>query len=256
MRAHPWCVLFVTLIAGVSSAGQAQASGYVHQGLTLGRSDWALDFGLGIGHHPHDTGAGLNFELAAGLTSFLQLGIRSGFRIGDEGRRTQADRFGRTFETETYGTDGDVMANPEISLKWEFVHGTADIGLDTRVYLPIEDGTRFGVMVAVPLALHIGHSVRLDTGIYVPILFYDPAVTRISFPLHLWIQANERLYLGPLTGVVINNPGGHTSVPFGFGIGAGMSHDVDLKIWLLFPDISGDGGAKSFGAGIGLQVRF
>jgi hypothetical protein len=256
MRAHPRYVLFVTLIVGVGATKGAQAAGYVHRGLTLGRSDWSLDFGLGVGHHPHDTGAGLNFELAAGLTSFLQLGIRSGLRIDDSGRRTQADYFGRTFETETYGTDHDVLANPEISLKWEFLHGTADMGLDTRVYLPIEDGTRFGVMVAVPLALHIGRSVRLDTGIYVPILFYDPAVTTISFPLHLWIQADDRLYLGPLTGVVIHNPGGHTSVPFGFGIGLGLSYDVDLKMWLLFPDVSGSGGAKSFGAGIGLQVRF
>ena len=60
----------------------------------------------------------------------------------------------------------------------------------------------------------------------------------------------------PLTGVRINNPGGHTTVPLGFGIGYAASYDVDIRTWILFPDVKGDGSAKSFGAGVGLQVRF
>src|SRR4051794_24634200 len=83
----------------------ALAAPWVHRPITLPRSDWAIDLGLGIGHldEPDATGLGLNLEASAGVTSFVQLGIRTGLRFGRDGRATQADVYGRTFETETYG---------------------------------------------------------------------------------------------------------------------------------------------------------
>jgi len=256
MRAHGQCVLFVTMVAVVvGGADVAEAAPFVNRPLTLSRSDFALDLGLGMHHlrNPDITGFGLNLELAVGLTSFLQLGIRSGVRISRDGRATQADEFGRMFETETYGTGGDTMANPEISLRWALVHSAVEVGLEGRLYLPVEDGTEVGVMIAVPVALHIGGAARLDTGLYVPILFYEPTRTVVSIPFHLWFQASHQLYLGPLIGVRYHDPGG-TTVPLGFGLGYSASYDVDLKTWLLFDNIKSD--AKNFGAGGGIQIRF
>jgi hypothetical protein len=249
-------VLFVTMVAAVvGSGGVAEAAPFVNRPLTLSRSDFALDLGLGM-HHlrtPDVTGFGINLELQVGLTSFLQLGVRSGLRISRDGRATQADSFGRMFETETYDVGGDTMANPEISLRWALVHTAVELGLEGRLYLPVEDGTDVGIMVAVPLILHVGGSARLDTGLYVPIIFSDPTRTTVSIPLRLWFQATNQLYLGPLMAVRFHDPGG-TSIPLGFGLGFSASYDVDLKTWLLFDNVKSN--AKNFGAGGGIQVRF
>src|SRR3954454_2627204 len=180
--------LVFLLLVGVfatTATGSALASPFVYRPITLSRSEWSLDLGLGLGHNdnPDLTGFGLNLEMAAGLTSFLQLGIRTGFRLNDDGRAVRADEYGRTFETETYGTGHRSVANPEISLRWALVHSTAELALEGRLYLPVEDGTNAGIMVALPIALHLGSSVRVDTGLYVPIIFNDPTTTVISFPL-------------------------------------------------------------------------
>src|SRR5688572_7664538 len=117
MRSLHRRVLIVTMVAGgLGGARAAEAASFVSRPLTLSRSDFALDLGLGLHHvrsSPEDiTGFGLNLEMKIGLTSFLQLGARTGFRIGRDGRFTQADEFGRMFETETYGTGHDSVANP------------------------------------------------------------------------------------------------------------------------------------------------
>jgi opacity protein-like surface antigen len=257
MRSHldPRCVLVVTaMVVVLGLGGVAEAAPFVNRPLTLSRSDWTLDFGVGAHHvrNPDFTGFGLNFELGIGLTSFLQLGVRTGVRIGNEGRATQADYFGRTFETETYGTAHGTVANPEVMLRWSLVHSTAELGLEGRLYLPTEEGSDVGIMLGVPVAIHIGGAARLDTGLYVPIIFSDSTRTLVSIPAHLWFQASHQLYLGPLTGVRFHDPG--TSVPLGFGLGYSVSYDIDLRTWLLFPNVKSN--ARNFGFGGGMQVRF
>jgi len=250
-------------VAVVPARAQA-APEWIYRGLTLPRGDVALDLGLGYGHDrfpgPPDRsidGFGMNLEISGGITHELELGLRTGFRIDDGGQYTQADRYGRPFETETYGTGGDRMANPEIKLRWSVARGSvAQLGLEARAYLPIEANTRFGVMFGVPLALRLG-TVRIDTGLFVPIIFTEPRTTSfVSIPLHLWIQASSTFWLGPLMGIRIDNPGGHTAYPFGFGLGTAMSRQIDLRAWFLFPDLNQDAAARTFGAGIALQIRF
>jgi len=260
MRQATWCV--AALAAFGATAGpvrEAEAAPFVNRPMTLSRSDWALDFGLGIGHRDEptdDTGFGLNLEIAAGLTSFLQLGVRTGIRFGSDGRVTGADYYGRTHETETYNTGGDTLANPEISLKYAIVDTSiAHLGIDARLYLPTDGDSKVGVMFGVPVGIHLGGVALLNTGIYIPIVFTDPVQNVISFPFHLWFQANDRVFLGPLTGVRIVNPGGNAQVPLGFAFGYSISYDADIKTWLLFPNVSDDG-ANRFGVGVGLQIRF
>lgn len=237
----------------------AVASPWVYRPMNLPRSDFSLDLGLGVGHRPEGdtTGLGVNLEMAAGLTSFIQLGVRTGLRLGHDGRATQADAYGRMFDTETWGTDGQPVANPEVSLRWLVVPGSAaELGLEARVVLPAEDGTDLTLMPALPLALHIGGAARIDTGLYIPITFHHDTVVTVSIPIHVWFQITSSTFLGPLTGVRFHDHGGGTTVPLGFGLGHALAHNVDLKTWLLFPDVNHSGSAKSFGGGIGLQVRF
>jgi hypothetical protein len=261
-RATPVAALLACAgIVALAPPAKAEAP-FIYRGITVPRGDVDLGIGFGVGHDDHDpgpsrTGVGINLELAFGLTHELELGLRTGFRLDDDGQATQADRYGRPFDTETYGTNNGRVANPEIRLRWSVARGsTAQIGLEWRAYLPIEPQSHFGMMFGLPIALHAA-SIRLDTGIYVPIIFSDPTMTIVSIPLHLWIQASSRLWLGPLFGVrIVSQNGTHNEYPLGFGLGSMLTRSIDLRTWFLFPDINRDEGARQFGAGVALQIRF
>jgi hypothetical protein len=240
---------------------------WIFRSLTLPRGDVALDLGLGLGHRPVDantsvTGYGMSLGIDVGVASDLELGLHTGIRFGAEGRATRADRYGRPWQTEGAGrpspTGADTLANPEILMRWSVARGrVAQLALEGRAFLPIEGGTRFGIMLAAPLRLRLG-AVGIDTGVYVPIIFEDPTASAISFPFQIWIQATRAVWLGPLLGIRIVNQRGttFTEYPFGFGLGVAMNPFVDLRTWILFPDISGDAAARTFGAGVALQIRF
>lgn len=267
-RARGWGRVVVGLAAVLSTFVFADrrahaAAPFVYRSLTLPRGTVALDLGLGFGRAPIDanrsySGFGMNLEIAGGITHDLELGVRTGVRFDYDGEATRADNYGRTFDTETYGTGHDRMANPELRLRWLVARGSvAQLGLEGRAYLPFESNTYFGVMFGLPLTLRLA-SVRFDTGLYVPIIFTEPQTTTIvSIPLHIWIQATSRFWLGPLLGLkIINQGGSHTEYPFGFGLGTMLSSAIDLRGWFLFPHINGNQAARTFGAGIALQIRF
>ena len=147
------------------------------------------------------------------------------------------------------------MANPELHLRWAIARGTASLGLEGRAYIPIENDSYFGVMVGLPLALHLG-SVRFDTGLFVPMIFREPeTVTAVSIPLHLWIQASNTLWFGPMFGWRHWSNGWGTQYPFGFGLGSALTRAIDLRTWFLFPDIRRSEGGREFGGGVALQFR-
>ena len=257
--------VFVVSVVVLAWASVAHADApWVYRSIVLPRGEVAVDLGFGLGHQPDGlpnngsiTGFGLNLALSAGVTHELEFGVRTGFRLDDGGQVTQADRYGRPFDTETFGTGFDTVANPEVHLRWAVARGsTAELGLEWRAYLPIENGSSFGMMFALPIVLRAG-SLRIDTGLYVPIIFTSPDTTTVvSVPLHLWIQATRTLWLGPLFGLQVYSNGGGDRYPLGFGLGTSLTHLVDLRTWILFPDISRNEAARTFGAGIALQLRF
>jgi hypothetical protein len=235
------------VLVGLAAVSEAWAAPpWVDRAITLPRGDWAFDLGLGLGHVPNNLGPGFNFEFGVGLTREIELGLRTGLRFNDDAIRAGADAYGRPFDTETYGTGNAAMANPEILLRGALIRGqVVELGLEGRMYLPFSRG--FGLMAGMPLAFHLGRSVRIDTGVYVPILFYDPGEAFISIPFHLWIQVTDRLWLGPLTGVRFHQhvgdrfapyPGDEVAVPLGFGLGYSFARNFDFKTWILFHDIS------------------
>ena len=111
-----------TFSASVASA----APRYVDRGITLPRHDWAFDFGLGIAHNydppRNPIGAGFNFEMAVSPVDRLELGVRSGARLGSDARLNAADgygpdAYGRLFDRQTFGTNRDDFANPELRIR-------------------------------------------------------------------------------------------------------------------------------------------
>jgi hypothetical protein len=248
-------------LAGLeTNAGAAER--WVDRPMTLHRLVFAGDVGLGIGHArrpgPDAVGAGMNLEGALGVTERLELGFRTGLRFGNDGRATGADNYARTLWTETYGTGGDTVANPELRIRWVAYSGSvAEVGLDGRVFLPVEEFTSFGMMFGVPLAFHVSDLLRIDTGAYIPVILSDPTFHGFSIPGYFWFQTSEKLWLGPMASLRIIDPGlgGHdTSLLLGFGLGYQVANAVDLKTMILFPAVNDDI-VRRFGAGFGVQFR-
>lgn len=237
------------------------APAWVDRSLTLPRHDFAFDGGIGLGHgrFPDRTGPGMNLEGAFAITDSVEIGVRTGLRFGNDARGIGADAYGRTLWTETYGTRFDTVANPEGRVRWAFYSGrVVEVGIDGRVYLPIETGSRIGGMFGMPFAFHLGSSVRIDLGVYVPVVFYDNTFAAITVPAYFWFQVSQKVWLGPMTSLRFIDPGGgasYTDLLLGFGLGIQVASAVDLKTMILFPRINQDEGARTFGAGFGVQIR-
>ena len=188
------------------------------------------------------------------ITSHIQLGVRSGARFNDEAKALGADQYGRIFDQETYGTGLDTFANPEISVTGSVVRtAVVELALQGRGYLPFETGTRPGVLLGMPLAVHLGSIARLDTGAYVPVLFYNPIQSQLSIPANFWFQVADRVWLGPMTGVRVHRNG--TDLRIGFGLGYQIASFLDFKTQFLFPAVNQDNGSQTFGFGVGLEIR-
>jgi hypothetical protein len=247
-----------------SVAGRAHAAPeWVDRPMTLPAGDFAFDVGLGVGHipgRPDDTNAGFNLEGAVGITSRVELGVRTGVRFGDGyDRSIQPDFYGRLFDRQTFDLGDAVVSNPEIRVVGALVRESiVELGLEGRVVIPFADNTGAGLLFGVPLAFHLGGIVRIDTGAYLPVIFpprRDDEVG-LNLPLDVWIQAASRFWLGPMTGLQFNAIGtdhGSTNVSLGIGLGYQITHAIDFKGSFLFPDLNDD--SRVFGFGVGLQFR-
>jgi hypothetical protein len=246
------------LLGLTSFVRPALAHSYMARSLTLPGSTFELGLGLGLGHLDVAgyTGLGINLELGYGLSSALELRFRTGLRLGENGRVTNADYYGRPFYTETYNLGNDAIANPQLGLRFALVKGgSVDVGFDAHAILPLDSASVFGMLVGVPLSLRLGERLKIDTGLFVPIRLTEPETTfDTSIPFHIWIRANQSTYLGPMLGVYIHDHGAGRDVPFGFGVGTSISYDAEVRFWLLVPDIRDD--SRDFGLGVGLYVLF
>ena len=236
---------------------------YVARPITLPRFDWAFDFGLGVGHaetggrFPNTyTGPGLNFEMAVAVTDAIELGLRGGVRLNDDARFVGADRYGRLFDTVTYGTGIDTFSNPEFRITGAIVHApVVEIALEGRVVLPFEHNTKFGGLFGVPFLFHIPPIMRLDLGFYLGDFFYDPNRPFFVIPARFWFQVSERVWLGPITQLQHVPATNDLFFLLGFGLGVQLHRIVDFKTQFYFPEVNRDPGAREWGLGAGIQVR-
>jgi hypothetical protein len=265
MRPRKSLTLFAYAVAfHLLSAESSAAPPWIDRPLTLPPGDWAFDVGLGVGHVPapapgDETAAGVNAEMAVGLTRRVELGLRTGIRIGNDfDRGINADGYGRLFDRQTFDAGGEVLANPELRVRGALVREpVVELALEGRLVVPFADGTAAGLMFGVPMAFHVGSSVRLDLGVYVPVVFFrQDAVSGVHVPFDVWIQVTSRLWLGPMTGIAFDRVGdtnGSTNVSRGLGLGYGITRAVDFKGMFLFPTINNE--SRVFGAGAGIEAR-
>ncbi len=253
--------IFSTLVPLSFAGFSAAAPPYVDRSITMPRHDWAFDVGLGIGidaRTPSRTGPGFNLEMGVGITEHVELGFRTGLRLGDDARFTGADSYGRLYDRETFGTGTGSLANPEVRVRGALMRGgPVELALEGRATLPAPDSRWIGFEVGLPLAFHAGHSVRIDTGAYVPVVFYDPTLVGFHVPLNVWFQVTPKVFLGPITGLRFTHQADfdRTDFSLGFGLGVALSRTIDLKTMFLVPRVNDRDGARDFGLGVGLQFR-
>src|SRR5260370_37961569 len=97
------------------------------------------------------TGLGLNLALAGGLASGWELGVRTGIRFEGEGRGMRADQYGRTWDTEPYGTGTSSAAIPELHLRSLAARAVrAQPGPGSRAYLRSGQRPHRRCMLALP----------------------------------------------------------------------------------------------------------
>jgi hypothetical protein len=255
-------LLLPSLVVGLAAREVHAAPPWVDRPLTLPGGDWAFDVGLGVGHVPgprDDTGVGVNAEMAVGLTSRVELGVRTGIRFGDDFERAiSGDYYARTFDRQTFDEGADPFANPEVRIRGALVRDDVfELALEGRLVVPFASGTDAGMLFGVPMAFHLGSRVRLDVGAYVPVVFFPhDATVGIHLPADLWIQITRSLWLGPMSGVAFERVGrrdGSTDVSLGFGLGYSITHYLDFKALFLFPTINDE--SRVFGGGAGIEVR-
>jgi hypothetical protein len=251
------CALAALLLLAPAVARAAPP--WVYRHLTLPSGDWAFDFGAGVGHIPaprDDTAVGVNLEMAVAIDR-VELGVRTGLRPGNEpDRLIGADGYGRLFDRQYFDPGDGVVADPEVRVRVAILRGpVADLAVEGRVIVPVV-ANRAGLEPGLPLAFHLGRHVRLDTGVWLPIIVGDALPVGISMPLDVWFQVSHRLWLGPMTGVVVAPLGANPStadLSLGFGLGYQLARAVDFKTMFLFPALNQD--SRFFGAGAGLQLR-
>jgi hypothetical protein len=245
---------------------------WVDRGLTMRQFGVSIDAGLGIAHSAYldASSGGLNLEAAFSILDNLEIGLRGGVRFGDANSKPiQADGYARLFDLETYGTGGDVFANPEFRVLGRVLDlSVFELGVEGRIVLPFEAFTRFSFMLGLPMRLHIARILRVDTGVYVPVIFYEngtggPTTNAISanIPAEFWFQVTREFFLGPIAELRINGDDGPlahdqaTGLLFGFGLGYQISRFADFKTSFYFPRINGTPG-PDVAAGVGIGLHF
>ncbi len=251
----------------------AAAPPWVERHLTMPAGDVAFDLGGGIvtpppgprlpvgtPPAPAEVPVGANLELGIGLTSRIELGVRTGLRFGDPlARGAEPDAYGRLFDLQTFDGGAAAVANPEVRLRGALVRGeVGEVALEGRAVVPFEGGTGVGVMFGVPIALHFGDRVRLDTGVYVPLIFPPrrAAEFAVHIPLDLWIQATPRFWIGPMAALNRMDAARPFQTPaiagflLGLGLGYQIARAIDFKAMVLVTD-----DLSYVGGGVGLQFR-
>jgi hypothetical protein len=258
MRAMRVLSLAAGIAATTLARDAAAAPPWVDRGLTLPSGDWAFDIGAGslIGVPAN---AGMNLEMGVGLTSRIELGVRTGLRFGNAPvRGDHPDDYARLFDMQTFDDGNEPVANPEVRLRGELVRGeVGELALEGRVVAPFEPRTDVGLMFGVPIALHLGNRVRLDTGAYVATVVgpHGDPYFQLSIPLDVWIQITQRFWLGPESDFVLDS-NGNAGATIGLGLGYQITHAIDFKAQALTPLI--DTPRLDFpyvGVGVGLQFR-
>lgn len=274
MRQKALVSSFVTAAALLFATGEARAEKpWIERPLSLETLHAQIQAGVGFGQYTDPSGqkfgTGSNLEAGIGLPFFGELSVRTGYRFGVPGRAAQADYYARLFDHETANMGNDAWANPEVRLRGSIVDlEVAGVGLETRLVVPLADGSNFSIAPGLPVVFRIPKLARIDTGIFVPIAFNDQTEYTISVPAQLWFQVDD-FFFGPMTGIRYNrittvsvdlsgartnSSTTRTDIPFGLGAGYTVGGMLDIKAQLYMLRINDSEWSKTIGGGLGVGV--
>jgi hypothetical protein len=280
-------------VAAVLYGGEheAHAAGpFVDAPLTLPPLRFSADVGVGFGTFqnygfavPTDptsplvaqggtqVGWGMNVEAAVGLPFVGELGIRVGYRFGDNGIAADADHFARLFDPIVSEPGLSAFANPEIYLRGTVMSVEGfELALESRIIIPTDSTTDAGgqpnsfftVTPGVPMRFHLPGFLRVDTGLWLPLTF-DTSTSTTSYALVIPAQVYFQLgsaFVGPETGITYSNPGGggqsSVQIPLGVAAGYTFAGRVDLKVQVRTEAINDSTWAsQALGGGVGVGLR-
>jgi hypothetical protein len=246
---------------------------WVDQPLTLKELHFSGDAGLGFGTYQDGAGNGhvgwgSSFDAAIGLPFLGELGGHIAQRFGNDGvlvgtnaiGPTGADHFARLYDPITQEPGSGQFANPEFHLRGTLVPlDVFELGLETRLTVPTTNDSWWAVTPGIPIRIHAPGLLRIDTGLWLPVVLTpNQAVYILEIPAQLFVQVGDA-FVGPLTGVRINNIGGNptsTDVPVGVGGGYTFAGILDVKAQLRTERINSGGWAsQAFGGGLGVGIR-
>jgi hypothetical protein len=252
-------IILALSIVGVPATASASL---FHRPLILPRGDWAVGLGLGVSRFdapsptPDTYGFGFNLELRASPNEGVQIGVRTGIRTGSDGQKYRADQYGRAFDTETFATGTDPVANPEASLQFAALdRPRLSLSVQVRLYLPVEKDTELGALLGAPLQIRLTRSLCIDTAAYFLIVDTNPIATAVIAPVQLWLERGP-LAVGLLSGVRRYNRPQHTEILVGLGVNLAATVNFDVRLWALMPNVNGRAARRNMGAGVGVERRF
>ncbi len=203
-----------------------------------------------------DTGGAFYVGAALSLPIGLEVGVRTGFRLGDAGKSTRADEFGRMYDITTFGTGADAAANPEINLRSSlFGNKIVELGAEGRFIIPAATGTSFGQVSGLHLRVHAPTLLRAETAILFPTIFASGGTEwAIAMPVSVWFQIGD-FYVGGLSGFrAYRYPLERTDVIAGVGAGYTFAGMFDVKAQLLTQRINDSDWSRAAGFGLGASI--
>jgi hypothetical protein len=263
-----------TLSARIAAADDA----FVDRPLTLPPFHLSADAGIGFGQGSAPpafdaegnllptgvkVGWGSSFEAAIGLPFLGEIGVRLGYRFGDDGVAAGwglgADHFARLFDPVVDEPGASHFANPEIRLRGTLLDArVVELGIETRAIIPTDSTSDFELSPGVPVRVHLPGFARIDTGLWLPIEFNADTSYSIDIPAQLFFQAHD-VFFGPMSGVRFNHPGGDadssTDVPLGLAGGYTLLDVIDLKVQVRTERINDVNWSKYIGGGLGVGLR-
>jgi hypothetical protein len=121
--------------------------------------------------------------------------------------------------------DGFDLHDPRVHLLYQFVEGTADVGLFVQGSLPFEGD--FHTRIGLPIQIHLGSVARLDTGPFLRAGFTgnddDETYADFSIPFVVPINITRQFFFGPETALWTENEFDYVSIPFGLFFGYTMT---------------------------------
>jgi hypothetical protein len=132
-------------------------------------------------------------------------------------------------------TPHTLYRDPLLYGTYRLTTGELEAGVFVAVDLPVNDS--LDLTGGIPLILHVGNNVRVDLAALLHVRFGNNSPLDLMLPFELAFNVVPRVFLGPETGIMINDFD-RVFVPLGFFVGYTFGALGDLRGEMRLPNIS------------------